>query len=164
MGASAFAPVEQRHLYAKGQHGDCVAACVASIFGLSLDELAEQGIGPGACFQELFYWTKTYRAGLEYRERNLCVNHRMPEPGRWEYDMPPDDHTLPPTYGLWIAHVVSPRGLLLDGPYRGMPIIHAVVMRASALVWDPHPDRASGVGQMVGQGWWVAAETGLVAV
>ncbi len=135
--------------------GDCVAACVATIFELPLEEVDIRG---GASFQDVCDWTKAFKPHLRYNERDLCTNHRIvsedPET-IWAFDLPdPSEAIDPPTDGLWIAHVVSPRGLLKHGPYRGMPIEHAVVMCGPEMVWDPHPDRHQGVGRMTGMGWW----------
>lgn len=159
--------VEQTSLYdGTGTKGNCVAACVASIFGVTLGWLEEKGIVPGSGFQDVASWTSEHWPGLEYRERDLCTNFRVVEgegrggeDDRWEYDLPdPETHHDPPACGYWIAHVVSPRGFLKSGPYRGMPIQHAVVMRGANMVWDPHPQRDMGVGQLVGMGWWIVRD------
>lgn len=163
--ASRF--VEQTSLYdGTGTRGNCVAACVASIFGVSIGRLEEQGIVPGSGFQDVARWTSERWPGLEYRERDLCTNFRCVEgdesdsdSDRWEYDLPdPSVRHDGPACGYWIAHVVSPRGLLQHGPYRGTPVQHAVVMHGSELAWDPHPQRDMGVGQMVGMGWWIVRD------
>lgn len=146
-----------------GTRGNCVAAAVASVFGLPLDVVEHQGLKPGVGFQSVADWTRERCPALEYREQDFCTNFRCVEiegeGDRWEYDLPdPQEIPAPPTCGYWIAHVISPRGLLADGPYRGMPIQHAVVMRGGELVWDPHPQRDMGVGARVGMGWWVARD------
>lgn len=165
-----FTPVEQTSLYDGSEtRGNCVAACVASIFGTSIQTVEAQGLVPGCGFQDVARWTSERRPALEYREQDFCTNFRVVEgdgrgypEDRWEYDLPAEDHRVdPPTCGLWIAHVVSPRGVLGSGPYRGMPVQHAVVMRGATLLWDPHPQRDMGVGQTVGLGWWIAREPGM---
>lgn len=155
--------VEQTSLYdGTGTLGNCVAACVASIFGVTIAWLEEKGIVPGSGFQDVAKWTSEHWPGLQYRERDFCRNYRVVEgdgrggeDDRWEYDLPDPDLRPDAPCGYWIAHVVSPRGLLKHGPYRGMPVQHAVVMRGGEMVWDPHPQRDMGVGQLVGMGWWV---------
>jgi hypothetical protein len=159
-------PVEQTTLYdGTGKRGNCVAACVASIFERPLDELEGQGIGPGCSARELMEWTRQHAAGLcvvntdHSRNFRIVENEGKPDE-RWAYDLPTDDEIPDVFLGgcYWIATVVSPRGVLQHGPYRGSPVLHAVVMRGHALVWDPHPQRYMGVGQLVGRTYWLAAD------
>lgn len=161
--------VEQTSFYdGSGTRGNCVAACVASVFGLNLDVLESQGLTPGCGFQDVCRWTSEHWSFLEYREQDFCQNYRVVEgegrgypEDRWVYDLPSEELRVnPPTCGLWIAYAISPRGLLTTGPYRGMPIIHAVVMCGGSLAWDPHPERDMGIGATVSMGWWVVRDAG----
>lgn len=156
-------PVEQTTFYdGTGARGNCVAACVASVFGLPLWVVETQGVGPGAGGQDLMRWTTERWPALECRVFDFAVNSRIvegegTEDERWAYDLP-EDVPAPPTTGFWIAYVISPRGLLEHGPYRGMPIQHAVVMRGGSLAWDPHPQRDMGIGQEVGRCYWTVSD------
>jgi hypothetical protein len=155
--------VEPTRGYDGKGRGNCVAACLASIFGLSLAEV-EEGLSDGPTANGLMAWTESRFPWLECRNTDHSENYREVEPpsdehpeGTWTYDLP-SVRPEAPTLGLWMASVVSPRGVLRHGPYRGSPILHAVVMRGGNLVWDPHPRRAEGVGALVERTWWLARD------
>lgn len=155
--------VEQTRVYDGKGRGNCVAACVASIFGLSLAEV-EDGLPDGSTTNDLMAWTTSRFPWLECRNTDHSENYREVEPpsdedpeGVWAYDLP-SVRPEAPTIGLWMAGVVSPRGLLQHGPYRGSPILHAIVMCGGELVWDPHPKRAEGVGALIERTWWLARD------
>jgi hypothetical protein len=161
-------PVEQTTFYdgSSGQRGNCTAACVASIFERPLEEV-DSCVPPGSSWSQVDFYTRRVAPFLSVHAIDLCLNHRQVEEaterhpqGRWTYDLPPADawERRWESMGLWIAAVVSPRGTLRDGPYRDMPIQHAVVMRGSELAWDPHPDRDLGVGQVLEMCWWVCPD------
>jgi len=140
--------------------GNCVAACIASIFELPLSDV---DLPDGCGSNELMEWSHGRWPWLECRVVDYGQNYREVEPpsdenpeGRWEYDLPTEQPPAP-TIGYWIASVVSPRGVLQSGPYRGSPILHAVVMRGGVVAWDPHPGRDEApLGPTVMATWWIA--------
>lgn len=159
--------VEQRRFWRPADHpdgpqrGDCMRACVASIFEVDYDDTD----GIDGTTQTLADWVKPRYPGVR-------VAHRMfhgDEPERI------GDHVNWPTHhyesGYWIAGIWSSRipdteafdcGCAYDEnnepkaadpdcrwchgePHkRSMGItwgLHAVVMKDARLAWDPHPDR-----------------------
>lgn len=149
-------PVEQTMFYPP--RGNCVAAAIASIFELDLGDI---DIEAGPSFTELCEWTNENFPSLQIMNQDFCRNYRIAKKdtnsrygGCWEYDLP-KEKVGPPHSGYWMATAISPRGLLIDGPYKGMPIQHAVVMKANKMVWDPHPKRYMGIGPIVERTWWV---------
>ncbi len=135
--------VEQSVLGAPG--GNCVAACVASILGLTLDDLPD--LSP------------------EGVERRSAEGGLPPAPGGWD----PQDWAVAEFVrerGLDVA-AISP-WCMEGGPYgfgrldlSGLSIAsawshrvpgcgHAVVALDGELLWDPHPQRHQGVGPVYG--------------
>lgn len=97
--------------------GNCFAACIASIFELTLDEV------PDYMGDDWHEWWNRWLA-----ERNLTLIH-------WKIPDPDDpDSYRPPGYSLLGAD--SPRGDWL----------HSVVCLDGEVVWDPHPQREMGLG------------------
>ncbi len=154
--------VEQTEFYdGTGKRGNCGAAAVASIFELTIEEVR---LDAGCSDSEIMRWTTEHYPWLECRAVDLGTNYRVIEEAtedceeRWAYDVPDDSPIAPPTLGIWMATVESPRGVLKSGPYRGTTILHYVVMRGGSLAWDPHPERDMGVGRLMGRTWWVARD------
>ena len=162
--------VEQTRLYdpeADSPRGNCVAACIASIFEMDI-EVVDTELQDGPSASDVAEWTNNNCPGLEYRSIDLVPFESWEqcddEDGeRWTHGWPDENKWLDyvPTLGYWMASVVSPRGLLAHGPLRGMPVTHAVVMKGSAVVWDPHPKRAMGTGVVYALNWWVAKDPAL---
>jgi hypothetical protein len=144
------------------QRGDCLTACVASIFELPIDEVP--------FFVEHDNWWQMYQDF--FRDRGLCLERA------WiKFDR--DDRTKLtgwPGDRFWIGHVYSPRGKSRCPVCKGEKVaqsqwfdfvservefdepqpcnqckatgltqsLHAVVMHGRDLVWDPHPQRDMG--------------------
>lgn len=157
--------VEQRQLWRPDDHpdgpqrGDCMRACVASVFEVPYEET--EGIDGTA--QTLWDWMRPRFPGLTARQR--VFQGLGDEPERI------GDHVNWPTYhhepGYWIAGIWSPRipdrevfGCgCADRVPGGDPAcewchgepdkrshgiswgLHAVVMENARLAWDPHPLR-----------------------
>lgn len=156
--------VEQRHLWRPDDHpdgpqrGDCVAACLASIFEMPYEDCAEvQGDSQG-----VFKWTRKHFPGVRAETRVLRPldgPERIGDHVNWL--------TGHHEQGYWMAAIWSPRipdremtgcGCTdrTDGAgdpdcewCHGRPAernlgilwgLHAVVMFNDQLVWDPHPD------------------------
>jgi hypothetical protein len=158
-------PVQQRHLWRPpdhpegGQRGDCVRACLASIFELPY---AEVDVPQGGYSHDVSQWVASRFPGLAPVQRLLAPWHPRPEQL--------DDLMEWPTswyqQGYWIAGIKSPRiepverfgcGCTETIPAgdpscrwceghperRPMGIewgIHAVVMSNGVIAWDPHPE------------------------
>lgn len=147
--------VKQTRFYRGDGRGNCVAAALASIFEL---ELGGVDLPDGCSGSEVLSWSNNHYPSLRSHSVDHCINYRMVGSGGesyWTYDLPEEPPT-PPTTGFWMATVVSHRGLLMTGPYRGSPILHAVVMEGDNLVWDPHPDCDWSMGPptVVMSTWW----------
>lgn len=161
------------------QHGDCLSACVASIFELPLEEVP--------FFVESESWHQDYQDWL--CARGFVLRH-------YRISVAGDDPkrlTGSPGEIYWIATVYSPRGRArcstcggagaaasqwVDGEYvtygeprpcmrcqaSGLvPALHAVVMFGYELVWDPHPERAMGhLGYVGGEQFGVVDPAALV--
>ena len=160
-------PVEQRQMAIFDEHGDCVqhgdclTACVASIFELPLDEVP--------FFVEHDDWHRRYHGFVA--ARGLCIERA------WiNVDEDPTQLTGSPGDRYWIATVYSPRGKTRCTICKGeretlrqydrktgdwfdldeldacwyceatglIASLHAVVMHGRELVWDPHPQREMG--------------------
>ncbi len=130
--------VEQRAVNGDPDSGDCLAACLASILDLDLDEVPN--FSPAAMLkrygeqlppevEDLQDW-----AVAEWlRPRGFTAESISPwcaEGGEWAF--PRVD-----VGGLLIASAWSPR--LPD-------MAHAVVTLDGTLLWDPHPRRHLGIG------------------
>lgn len=156
-------PVKQRRLWQPDDHpdglqrGDCLAACVASVFELPYEECAD--IGPTS--QSLYDWMRERFPGVDATYR-ILTDLRVPETlDSWREW--PTHHYEP---GFWIATIKSPRipdveqfgcgcAARVEGgdpacrwchgepDKRSMGIqwgLHAVVMEGGRLAWDPHPE------------------------
>jgi hypothetical protein len=117
-----------------GEEGNCMAACVASILELSLDQVPNFAAGnnsSGAWFPKM--WDFLYPRGFEIVPYYLS--------GR----VNPDDTPLPDEV---LNFLDLPEHLLKVHPYylqcgpaaRGFS--HATVGRGGLIVHDPHPSRA----------------------
>lgn len=174
-------PVEQRHMAVFDEHGDnvqrgdCLTACIASIFELPIDEVP--------FFVAEDDWHGCY--GRWVRDHGYQIGHV--HIGVAEDD--PTRLTGHPTAGIyWIATVKSPRGKTRccvcrgekvateqwpDGEYvkydepqpcaccdgTGLePSLHCVVMNGGELVWDPHPQRDMGHLGWVSGEWFIALD------
>jgi hypothetical protein len=114
-------PVEQTHLLPP--HGNCFAACVASILEMPIDAVPD--------FTTFDDWTVRWNKWL--RPMNLAMMHvTVPTEGFKEWSQ----QCMP---GYTIPAVASPRGNWL----------HAVVAFDGEIVWDPHPAREMGTGPIV---------------
>lgn len=150
--------VKQTRFYRDDGRGNCVAAALASIFELDIDDV---DVPDGTDSNMVMTWTNNRFPHLHCWIVDHGKNYRIAEMatddepwGRWEYDLP--DEFEPPTQDLWMATVVSPRGFLTAGPYRGSPILHAIVMEGEDIAWDPYPDACWDTRPVVVQStWWV---------
>lgn len=133
-------PVEQRELtdIERDIVGDCWKACIASILEVPLEAVPhffqrEQDGETQSGWNETLHFLRDYKLTLTTF-------------GLWGNDAPYLKfgnaeiryHFSAP--GHWIASVRSPRVIVKSGMYGS----HAVVMRASEIVWDPHPQREMG--------------------
>lgn len=144
--------------------GNCVWACVATLFGLPLEQLRL----PPPAAPELLDWTKENTPALAFHNVDLATNFRLIDgykdvkgvgPSRWAYDIP--DTWEPPVRGFWIAGVNS-LGLKRteEDPYFPMPALHAVVMLGREMYHDPNPsyaDRVPYEPTVVDKSWWTGA-------
>lgn len=109
--------------------GNCLAACVASIFEVPLEML--QGVYET---QSLWAWLGRHTPGAGVIARSY-VDNAVPLGSR-----NPGGFSNLPGITPWIAVVKSLR----------TPHMHCVVMVRNRLVWDPHPLREMGVGEQTG--------------
>lgn len=161
-------PVEQRYMAIFDEHGDnlqrgdCLTACIASIFELPIDEVP--------FFVQEDDWYRAYHDWV--RTRGLCIERAWISVD----DEDPTKLNGYPSDRYWIATVLSPRGKtrcnvckgeretatqwdkelstyqILDAPApcsycdaTGLkPSLHAIVMRGREIAWDPHPQRDMG--------------------
>lgn len=158
--------VEQRRLWRPDDHpdgpqrGDCVTACLASIFELPYEDCVVDGGSQG-----VFAWTRQNFRGICARTRVLRPLGDGPERIGDHVNWPTHHHEQ----GYWMAAIWSPR--IPDEEMRGCGCadrtsgagdpacewchgqpserrlginwgLHAVVMFNAKLVWDPHPDAA----------------------
>lgn len=162
-------PVEQRRRAIFDDHGDnlqrgdCLTACVASIFELPYEDVP--------FFVELPSWHQVY--GDFIRSLGFAVGHVNIS----VHDDDPTRLTGYPSDDIyWIATVKSPRSLqrcsnckgadggcewCTDGRY---PSLHAIVMRGKHIAWDPHPERDMGHLGFVQGDWFVALDPARLAV
>lgn len=114
-------PVEQQNLSM-----GCVRACLASIFELAYEALPAELEVPELQFPTMSRW---------FQERGWAVQN-------YTWSSRADAPQRCPRYFPchWMGSVVSPRFVEEDGTAS----LHAVVMRGSELVWDPHPRRDMG--------------------
>lgn len=148
-----------------GGGGNCVAACVASIFGLPLEE-CWPAIPSGGDYQAVCRWTDGRYPAL-HPIHKLVAGHWYGEGERSRFldSYPPVESVEWPfaPAGFWIASVVSPRGVLqrIDGELK--PSLHAVVMYGGEVAWDPHPEREMGIGGVYSAMWWVVRNPGMLS-
>jgi hypothetical protein len=176
-------PVEQEHMAVfdedgdNVQRGDCLRACVASIFELPLADVPH--------FVEADDWLGWYTRWV--RARGFVLGTVRLSVGEEN----PLRLTGHPTEGIyWIATVKSPRSRARCGVCGGagvalrqwlgsearyveydepqpcvecdatglVPPLHAVVMCGGELAWDPHPLRDMGHGGWISGQWFIAAD------
>lgn len=150
-------PVEQTR-WRPGGGGNCVAACVASIFEVPLSDCSPE-IPDGGSFTAVCEWTAKRHPGI--RANCKIVGGHWFKRGtieRFVDSYPPVDVVEPPVSGYWIAGVVSPRGVLMRVDQEIKPSLHCVVMYGSELVWDPHPKREMGIGGVYDATWWTVRD------
>lgn len=182
-------PVEQRYMAIfdeRGdpvQRGDCLRACVASLFDLDVDDVPH--------FSAHEDWAGSYARWM--RERGYVI-------GSPRITTDEGDPTVlrgRPMDGIyWIGTVKSPRGRVRCAVCKGegvaieqwlgdeeeyvehetpqpcvecdssglVPSLHAVVMCGGDLVWDPHPRRDMGHLGFVRGEWFIAADPGRFAL
>lgn len=143
--------------------GNCVWACVATLFGCELDDLRDQEAG--ATCEDLLVWSKNHVPTLEYNDVDLATNVRLVGgfedidgvgSERWTYDVPTEWE--PPVPGFWLASINS-LGLKrpVEDPYYPLPALHMVVMLGRQMYHDPNPNYADRVPYeptVVMQTWW----------
>lgn len=141
--------------------GNCVWACVATLFGCGLNELRF----PPPCANELLAWSKENAPALEFHDVDLARNYRLqggfPDyegvgSERWAYDIPKEWEA--PVMGFWLAGINSlSLKLPIENPYYPMPGLHMVIMRGREMYHDPNPayaDRVPYTPTVVTQTWW----------
>lgn len=158
-------PVQQTEMI-PGGGGNCVAACVASIFELPLTmTYPEIPLGGGA--QKVMDWTERHYPALHYVDRS---HGRYEQQGDRYVELEPYEvlehmrqDLIPWGVEFWIAYVVSPRGVISHHDWGYWhPSLHAVVCSGSEVVWDPHPRRDMGVGAVRKVGYWVVKDPALL--
>lgn len=141
--------------------GNCVWACIASLFDLELSDL---DYAPPTS-QDLIDWTKREMSDLEFHNVDYGYNYRVVDgyedcehvgTGRWTYDLRPDEEKIKPTTEFWLASVHS---LQLKRPicdsYYPMPALHMVVMQGDKLWHDPNPKNPRDYEPtVVMASWW----------
>jgi len=124
-------PVEQTILggdsLCAGERGDCLRACVASVFELPIGEV------PHFVAQE--DWWGALNGWVEARGFRLGSAFHT-----FEDDDPTSLYAHPSEGIYWIATVKSPRLVREDGE----PGLHCIVMCGGRVAWDPHPQRKLG--------------------
>ena len=121
-------PVDQTKMHAPPHSkGNCLAACIASIMELSIDEVpALEELRSDVWWGYLWYWLELRGWGLEDHWRDTggdnCTGAIL---------TPPEDE-------FYIAGGPSPRG----------DFGHVVVMKGSRLIHDPNPHGGGLAGQM----------------
>lgn len=109
-------PVEQT-IFTVEEGGNCMAACLASLFELPLNEV------PNAAKE----WAKS--KDPEYTRAGWLLIEEWLDSFGLEHVEFNGTEWIP--RGYWIASVPSPR---LEGE------THAVIFEGRTFVWDPHPD------------------------
>lgn len=119
-----------------GVHGNCLQACVASIFELPLDEVPH--------FVGEDDWWNAWRTWIEGRGFMLGnAFHTFEDHEQTKLNGHPSDGIY------WIATVKSPRLVKENGE----PGLHSIVMCGGEVAWDPHPERHLGHLGFVGLGY-----------
>jgi hypothetical protein len=124
-------PVEQTILggdtTSEGERGDCLRACIASIFELPIASVPH--------FVAEDDWWGALNRWVEARGFALGTAFMSVDD-----DDPTKLNGYPGAETIWIATVYSPRITRDDGT----PGLHAVVMQGKTIAWDPHPHREMG--------------------
>lgn len=142
-------PVRQTTI-TPGGGGNCVAACIASIFELPISDVFPD-VPNGGGYQEICRWTESRYPALTVCSKDLF------NITSWTPDRRNLAEVDPPQFlGWWVAYVESPRAAKKKCyDCYGLPTQHAVVMRHNRLMWDPHPHgEVDGVGFARGMLWW----------
>jgi hypothetical protein len=128
--------VEQTIMGSEPGGGNCVAACIASIFDVPLETVT---VPLGGSYQAVCDWTRRHYPGL-------YPVHVVWDRSDWDELV----NVEPPTRfrSYWIASVESPR---TGG-------LHAIVMHGKDVAWDPHPQRDMGFGLCAGMGYWIVRD------
>lgn len=146
--------------------GNCLHACIASIFEWSIDFLDL----PNPCYsQDVIDWTNRYWPGWQCVDMDYRTNYlesskpteERPE-GGWVYDDPSE--WFAPHYGYWIGTIYSPRiKRPKSDPYWPRSGLHAVVMKGYKLAHDPHPEGLKEIGDetILGALYWVVSDPAL---
>lgn len=144
--------------------GNCVWACIASIFEIPLESLHGERAGP--CDADLTKWTDRAMPHLEYRYEDCAYDYELvpgpstekhPHPERWTYKVPAT--FKPPPVQFWGATVWSPKlKHPIDSPWYGMPGLHMVVMEGDKMIHDPNPNYTHDelYSPVVAKSWWTA--------
>jgi hypothetical protein len=126
--------------YYVGGWGDCVQSSLASILGL--DWHAVPDFSPNTC-NLAGKWQGYLVQGWLKSEHGIEMFDMWP----WEAS-----HGLAPGIDVRGLNIV-----LAESP-RIRPGLHAVVAWNGELIWDPHPKRHMGVGQI--REWWILRKNG----
>lgn len=157
-------PINQTSFYDPEDEtrGNCLHACIASIFHLEIDSI---GL-PDICYaQDVINWTNQRYSGWQCINQDWCTNYQVAsEPtderpqGGWVYHDP--EYLVAPHYGYWIGAIYSPRiKLEKSNPYWPRSGYHAVVMKGYNCVHDPHPEgNIDFEGPVLNGIWWVVAD------
>lgn len=164
-------PVTQTREYrSDASRGNCMAACVASIFELPLSAVPRKGHGD----LTMTKWLRRRYPGIGTRR----VTYFKPHP-KYPYEYVDEflDEPRNAVPGFWIATVKSPRFTTMCGRCAGegritvilenkskrgircfhcegtgrVSGLHAVVMEWQTMVWDPSPKRDMGIGGFHGE-------------
>lgn len=147
--------------------GNCVWACIASLFDLNLADLR----WPPPSSEMVMEWSKGELPHLDYHNVDYGTNYRIEEgypdcqyvgTGRWKYDLRPENERIKPTVEFWIASVNSLQlKRPICDPYYPMPALHAVVMQGDKLWHDPNPKNPRDYEPtIVMASWWEPNEEG----
>jgi hypothetical protein len=127
-------PVDQTVM---GKMGNCMAACIASVLEIPLEEVPECHGG---------VWVQRHMDWLAERNLQLVnmpiTSDRRKETGEAYFFY----------YGYCLLTAKSPR---TEG-------YHCVVVKDGAIVHDPHPERAAGVGEWFSYWLFVALDASKV--
>jgi hypothetical protein len=135
--------VDERGVRKKGSFGDCVPACLASIFELPIETFGDRDPG-----QKLYDFLACNYAGITHVTRYFKPTPDPPHhPGFWIagvlsarfkeecHNCSPERETSEPQWDFWRRDECP----WCDGT--GLAAgWHAVVMENRQRVWDPHPD------------------------
>ena len=116
----------------KGGVGDCMRACVASLLGLSVDDVphfARYGLNDEPPDKHGWWW-----AFIGFCD-TLEPSHEVLVPD----EPPPPSDDIADLFGMYLATGKSPRG----------DWNHVVICRGGEVIWDPHPDRLGIDGEPI---------------